>query len=77
MKNDRIVMGIITVYTGVGPIFRKEYGKDCISEKPALMRSRKQEKKLANKRIHLAGRKIIFYNFCYGSHKKIEYRKKK
>ena len=52
MKNDRIVMGIITVYTGVGPIFRKEYGKDCISEKPALMRSRKQEKKLANKRIH-------------------------
>ncbi|HJD37130.1 MAG TPA: hypothetical protein IAA00_09425 [Candidatus Blautia ornithocaccae] len=56
MKNDRIVMGIITVYTGVGPIFRKEYGKDCISEKPALMRSRKQEKKLANKRIHLAGK---------------------
>ena len=44
MKNDRIVMGIITVYTGVGLIFRKEYGKDCISEKPALMRSRKQEK---------------------------------
>ena len=56
MKNDRIVMGIITVYTGVGPIFRKEYGKDCISEKPALMRRRKQEKKLSNKSIHLAGK---------------------
>ena len=54
MKNDRIVMGIITVYTGVRPIFRKEYGKEKKKKKPALMRSRKQEKKLANKRIHLA-----------------------